>query len=134
MPRSRLTSLENFSRINANWLTLFGMAGMVLIVYFMSNGAVLIGFVAFLTLSAALGTMWIIAKNREKKSALKLKDAGFMYCEECCYNLSSGDTTGVCPECGNAYTKEQLEAHWRYQYIWHLDQAFVEEMRRKNSG
>jgi len=62
-------------------------------------------------LGSGLLSMWFgRAMVREMKQAERL---GWKRCWHCGYDLTGVAADGVCPECGNAYTREDLATKWR---------------------
>ncbi|MCC6952159.1 MAG: hypothetical protein IT433_12040 [Phycisphaerales bacterium] len=62
-------------------------------------------------LGSGLLSMWFgRAMLREVKQAECL---GWKRCWHCGYDLTGAAADGLCPECGNAYTRENLAAKWR---------------------
>jgi hypothetical protein len=46
----------------------------------------------------------------------RLRKTGYRVCHGCSYDLSSSPDAGVCPECGQEYTPEQLKEAWEASY------------------
>lgn len=39
--------------------------------------------------------------------------AGWRVCPTCIFDLTSSTSSGICPECGTAYTAQSLQSDWR---------------------
>lgn len=67
-------------------------------------------------------TVWLICGMTEGalnlRSELRLRAAEFLVCT-CGYDLRAHGEAGICPECGRAYTGEQLEQEWCIAYPPH---------------
>lgn len=61
-----------------------------------------------------LVVMFVIIKMRRNNKAFcrLARERGGAVCIECGYLLPQGDETGVCPECGQAYTLKGNRRHW----------------------
>lgn len=50
---------------------------------------------------ALFGLVTIVISERHLRR--RLRDAQFRLCLHCAYDLSAGEDSGICPECGNQY-------------------------------
>jgi len=50
---------------------------------------------------------------RRRLARRRATEAGYRICGACGFNLRGLDTSGVCPECGTAYSLEVLRAYWQ---------------------
>lgn len=48
---------------------------------------------------------------RERSLRRRAEAYGYLVCDECTYDLR-GVETGVCPECGQAFTADTLKERW----------------------
>ena len=63
-----------------------------------------------LTMVIAIGAVHFVRMHRLCKRAQK---AGCLACTACIYDLSLLPTEGTCPECGRAYTHDELRETWK---------------------
>jgi len=75
--------------------------------------------VVFVVLAALIGAMfaWLLRTARFAKRIAKTD--GFL-CPNCHYDLHGLADRGDCPECGEAYVREELERRWN---MWLLSQS-----------
>jgi predicted RNA-binding Zn-ribbon protein involved in translation (DUF1610 family) len=54
--------------------------------------------------------IWYVASDYRRCRRLRAKQ--FLACTKCEYDLSAHESAGNCPECGEAYTHDQIKRTW----------------------
>ncbi len=66
-----------------------------------------------LAIPLGLSPLTVFFSIRERRLKKAVKDAHYLLCTHCLYNLEGHESLGICPECGTPFTARKLEEDWR---------------------
>jgi hypothetical protein len=91
----------------------FGWPLLIVAQYRSAPGFFFIVLLPMLTAGVAHQIATMRARRRDFR---EIRAASFKACLTCRYPLRDQPASGMCPECGAAYTREGLERSWRWTY------------------